>query len=1119
MASNLAAYFAEQSQKQQSSKLNNSTDKKDGGTDDMGPSTSMAVEAADDDSFERSTYNLKRTRSMGLLDDYIDPTKKLLGKTDNEVNKKNDSTNAATNDNDEDNDNGKGKGKAKDINGKGKSKDKDNEKYKGKDKDEHKYDDTHGVENKDTDKFLEKNNSKYEYEDDYNSDSNSLDSEESDESDNESEDDRYDYGNDEDYQDDGLQRYESYSRQDSSSSSVSPPPADNDNFLMPQDDNDLFEEPERHVDYLSHDWNESEISSSWKYIILKKKKKNEDLVNAARLENASWRTWAKARNHLKTVSPEVVNWSKDSDVTWLYGPIIRGTDNGAGEYVEIGYGSDDETSKRLTTKKSRKKKSKSSNSSSSSSTASATPKPILKKRSVTEIIKENSLWKLNEARKHINDLRYASTRHMRDDYDDYDALAAKVNAQYYQTPNKDQDSNEYKQNMERSQIIDVKSGKITADSDVPKNDSSNALHQITSRDPSIRGSDHFENENQAKEDTAPSGILNSPNHSKDVSNSGKIQKDRHIHFNDRVEQCMAIGRTFSNSDSSDDEDYGENTYAAQQNGTGTFFSSDDQLRSGAAAHVEDRSASSSDNDQDEDDDEDDNAGLFINPTMSRRADSNAHYSATDTSSQSSAQSKLGLDPIIKLLPATTLNYGSDDEASDNSDFNGSYGNAISHNVNTYRGYDYMYDYNSVYTGDTSNFLPVDNCDVVDLPEGLNLHSAMASDTASNYELNHSISSTNGSGLSGQSTSHNRDSMYHDTDSDSLNSGDEFIENSVEKSSDDDNYDDGDDNDGDEKPADDSAVHQEEKDGRSDQAKDKEDDSNSLKRTVSFGKNNSCSAKDLRKQPSNTSLKPPTTRSFISGQPLVTSNNSKSSPSHSNETSRPKISSVHSSSSSTSSRPRFVKRNSSSSNFIFLSDSDDSNDEDDGNESLEENQVSDYDSSLRYNKLPNSDEVTHISSSLPALKDNSKNAAPQSTTIKPALDSNAPSTSPLSSDLSKIIRIKNSSSPPEAKSSDVAISGSFSPLYDSVKSITAKKGILNKGNATDLHEMNKNLEDYHIDENSNERSPANVNTNQGSTESVHKMMQNARDIAQKYLHSWKKVDGKQEDTRKDVLNHR
>jgi hypothetical protein len=64
-----------------------------------------------------------------------------------------------------------------------------------------------------------------------------------------------------------------------------------------------------------------------------------DIANGARLENASWRTWWQKRLKLKTVNPQKLNWSvpcllsskyitnyvskrlKDSDVTWLYGPL------------------------------------------------------------------------------------------------------------------------------------------------------------------------------------------------------------------------------------------------------------------------------------------------------------------------------------------------------------------------------------------------------------------------------------------------------------------------------------------------------------------------------------------------------------------------------------------------------------------------------------------------------------------------------------------------------------------------------------------------------------------------------------------------------------------------------
>jgi Fungal protein of unknown function (DUF1752) len=71
------------------------------------------------------------------------------------------------------------------------------------------------------------------------------------------------------------------------------------------DDQALEDQPTRHVDYLSHEWKEEEdIWSSWRYIVARRKVYN----NSVRLENASWRTWTKTKYHLKTVSPEDLNW-------------------------------------------------------------------------------------------------------------------------------------------------------------------------------------------------------------------------------------------------------------------------------------------------------------------------------------------------------------------------------------------------------------------------------------------------------------------------------------------------------------------------------------------------------------------------------------------------------------------------------------------------------------------------------------------------------------------------------------------------------------------------------------------------------------------------------------------
>lgn len=450
----------------------------------MGPSISMAVQAKNDDEFHKSTFNLKRTRSMGLLDEYIDPTKKLLGRSDDLY-------------------------------------DDDNEYY------------------------------------DNTSDDNSSGS-----------------SSDDDYDDD----YHDHS------TSVSPPPADNDSYLIPQDDNDVVVEPERHVDYLSHQWKESEISNSWKYIILKKKKRDVDLVNAARLENASWRTWAKARNNLKTVSPEVVNWSKDSDVTWLYGPIVRDSEVNVQKEeehdLERGYGSDDENSKRMT-KPTKKSKS-----------PAAAPKPILKKRTVTEIIEDNALWKLNEARKHMTEMKHASVimdpNGNKNVHDDFDALAAQVNAQYYHYPKKSNSNVSLKSHP--SERTDKKSSTIpdslganpneNGDRVIETSNLKSALRlkrtpSLTQADKSILKNNTNDHDTDYLDENVDSSLhsnlhqlyssksgMNRGNENNSVGLSSiltsspsekpnKPTKNRHIHFNDRVEQCMALRYPASQSDDND----------------------------------------------------------------------------------------------------------------------------------------------------------------------------------------------------------------------------------------------------------------------------------------------------------------------------------------------------------------------------------------------------------------------------------------------------------------------------------------------------------------------------------------------------------------------------------------
>lgn len=87
---------------------------------------------------------------------------------------------------------------------------------------------------------------------------------------------------------------------DAGGSPASPP----DLPLISEDDTAVKVEPSQHVDYLSYEWREEDIWSSWRHIVEHRRVYGE----RSRLENASWRTWAKNQFSLKTVNPETLNW-------------------------------------------------------------------------------------------------------------------------------------------------------------------------------------------------------------------------------------------------------------------------------------------------------------------------------------------------------------------------------------------------------------------------------------------------------------------------------------------------------------------------------------------------------------------------------------------------------------------------------------------------------------------------------------------------------------------------------------------------------------------------------------------------------------------------------------------
>jgi len=131
-----------------------------------------------------------------------------------------------------------------------------------------------------------------------------------------------------------------------------------------EDDTAISVRPSRQVDYLSHEWRrEEDIWSSWRYIVHRRG----EVPNSARLENASWRTWMQSKNNLKTTSPEVLNWYKDQDVTWLYGPLQQGPNSR------------------------KSKEALSTGISKSGSLVNLNKKPILKKRSMSEVMLQRSI--------------------------------------------------------------------------------------------------------------------------------------------------------------------------------------------------------------------------------------------------------------------------------------------------------------------------------------------------------------------------------------------------------------------------------------------------------------------------------------------------------------------------------------------------------------------------------------------------------------------------------------------------------------------------------------------------------------------------------------------------------
>jgi len=153
------------------------------------------------------------------------------------------------------------------------------------------------------------------------------------------------------------------------------------------DDSMVKEAPSQQVDFLTHEWREEDIWSSWRHIIANRKQFGEK----SRLENASWRQWAKHRGNFRTVTPESLNWLKESDITWLYGPLK------AASSYPISTNISEPSSTRL------------------SKSNSFVKKPILKKRCLSEVMLAKSLSTSSLVREAATSALFSGRRPRRSD--------------------------------------------------------------------------------------------------------------------------------------------------------------------------------------------------------------------------------------------------------------------------------------------------------------------------------------------------------------------------------------------------------------------------------------------------------------------------------------------------------------------------------------------------------------------------------------------------------------------------------------------------------------------------------------------------------------------------------
>ncbi|PYH88364.1 hypothetical protein BO71DRAFT_339021, partial [Aspergillus ellipticus CBS 707.79] len=90
-----------------------------------------------------------------------------------------------------------------------------------------------------------------------------------------------------------------------------------------RDDFMIDDEAKVNVDYLAHSWTHEEMWATRRHI---RKIQQGNLVRC-RFENALWRAWPASRPRPRRLPAEFLAWDKDSDITWLYGPLKSNKSN------------------------------------------------------------------------------------------------------------------------------------------------------------------------------------------------------------------------------------------------------------------------------------------------------------------------------------------------------------------------------------------------------------------------------------------------------------------------------------------------------------------------------------------------------------------------------------------------------------------------------------------------------------------------------------------------------------------------------------------------------------------------------------------------------------------------